>query len=317
MGLDIAQSMRVFSAVVEAGSFAGGADRMALSRGMATRYVAQLEAHLGVRLLHRTTRSLSLTPPGNDYYARAQQILALIADAESSAASESAMPRGTLRVTTPSIFGMRHLAPASAAFVREYPAIEVDLSISERVVDLVEEGFDLALRVTRAVAPGLIARRLAPVRMVACAAPSYLRQHGSPREPAELARHACLFYSGSQYRNEWLFRRGEDVRTVKVSGPLRSNSGDVLLAAAVSGLGVIYEPSFLVYEALRTRQLVRVLPRWTADEFGLFAVYTNRRFLAPKVRRYIDFLADRFGPEPYWDAEPSRQVVGANRRQSR
>lgn len=305
MAIDIVQSMRVFSAVVEAGSFAGGADRMGLSRGMATRYVAQLEAHLGVRLLHRTTRSLSLSPPGNDYYARAHQILGLIADAESSAASESAMPRGTLRVTTPSIFGTRHLAPASAAFIRQYPAIEVDLSISERVVDLVEEGFDLALRVTQSVAPGLIARRLAPVRLVACAAPSYLRRHGTPREPEDLARHACLVYSGSTYRNEWRFRRDGDERVVKVSGPLRGNSGDVLLAAALAGLGVVYEPSFLVYEALRARQLVPVVQSWTPDEFGLYAVYANRRFLPPKVRRYIDFLAERFGPAPYWDAEPA------------
>lgn len=304
MGLDIAQAMRVFTAVVDGGSFAGAADRMGLSRGMATRYVAQLESHLGVRLLHRTTRSLSLTPPGNDYYLRAQQILGLIADAEAGAASEAAIPRGTLRVTTPSIFGVRHLVPASAAFVRQHPAIEVDLSVSERVVDLVEEGFDLAVRVTQSVAPGLIARKLAPVRMVACAAPAYLRRHGTPGQPEDLARHACLVYSGSIHRNEWRFRRDGEECAVKVSGPICSNSGDVLLGAAVAGLGVIYEPTFLVYEALRERKLVPVLPRWAPEEFGLFAVYANRRFLPPKVRRYIDFLAERFGPTPYWDATP-------------
>lgn len=202
MSLDLALALRVFSAVVDAGSFAGAADRLDLSRGMATRYVAQLEAHLGVRLLNRTTRSLSLTPPGNDYYLRARQILGLIDDADASVRSEAAMPRGTLRVTTPSIFGIRHLTRANAEFVRLHPQIEIDLSISERIVDLVEEGFDCAIRVTRSVAPGLIARKLAPARLITCAAPSYVKAQGMPAVPEDLARHACLFYSGSTYRNE-------------------------------------------------------------------------------------------------------------------
>jgi DNA-binding transcriptional LysR family regulator len=308
MGIDVVAAMRVFSAVVESDSFARAADKLDLSRGMATRYVAQLEAHLGVRLLNRTTRRLSLTEAGSDYYQRSAQILAQIEEAEGAAAQRTAAPRGVLRVTTPAIFGARHLDRAIATYVRRHPGVEVDVAINERTVDLVEEGFDLAVRVAREVAPGLIARRLAPVRIAYCAAPSYLKRFGTPREPDDLARHNCLCFSHPAYRDEWRFARAGEERAVPVAGNLRSNNGDVLMNAALDGLGVICEPTFLVYEALRRKQLVQVLPTWSAAEFSLFAVYPNRKFLLPKVRSFIDFLVERFGPEPYWDAglEPAQ-----------
>jgi DNA-binding transcriptional LysR family regulator len=307
MAIDIAAGMRVFTAVVEAESFAGAAEKLDLSRGMATRYVAQLEAHLGVRLLNRTTRSLSLTEAGTDFYQRATQIIHLIEDAEGAVAQAASIPRGTLRVTTPSIFGSRHLDRAISEYVARHSGVEVDLSMSERLVDLVDEGFDLAIRVaTKELAAGLIARRIAPVRMAACASPAYLKRHGAPKSPEELIGHNCLFYAHSSYRNDWRFKRRGATRIVRVSGNFRSNSGDVLMNAAIEGLGVIYEPTFLTYEALRQKQLVRVLPNWEAEEFSLFAVYPNRKFLAPKVRSFIDFIAERFGPEPFWDAELKR-----------
>jgi len=301
MAIDLVTGMRVFTAIVEAGSFAGAADRLALSRGMATRYIAQLAAHLGVRLLNRTTRKLSLTETGGDYYQRATEIIALIEDAEGSAAQEALVPRGTLRITTPAIFGTHHLDRAITEYVQRYPDVEVDLSINERIVDLVDEGFDLAVRVAREIAPGLIARRLTPARIVACASPGYLRKRGMPRSPEELAGHNCLCYAHSSYRNDWRFRRDGVERTVRVSGNLRGNNGDILMNAAIEGLGVVYEPTFLVYEALRRKRLIRVLPEWEGDEFSVFAVYPNRKFLPPKVRNFIDFLAERFGPAPYWD----------------
>ncbi|MGE5338183.1 MAG: LysR family transcriptional regulator [Gemmatimonadota bacterium] len=317
MATDLVAAMRVFTAVVEAGSFAGAADKLELSRGMATRYVAQLEAHLGVRLLNRTTRRLSLTQAGGDHYQRATQIIGLVEDAERSAAQEAAIPRGTLRVTTPAVFGIHHLDRAVAAYVQRYPGVEVDVSISERMVDLVDEGFDLAVRVTRDIAPGLIARRLSRARLAACAAPAYLKKHGVPGAPEDLARHNCLFYSHSSYRNEWRFRREGEERTVRVSGNLRSNIGDVLMNAAINGLGVIYEPTFLVHEALRQKRLIRILPDWEPDEFSLFAVYPNRKFLPPKVRSFIDFLAERFGPEPYWDLDDKGSAAGSRADESR
>jgi len=307
MAIDIAAGMRVFTAVVEAESFAGAAEKLELSRGMATRYVAQLEAHLGVRLLNRTTRSLSLTEAGSDFYQRAAQIINLIEDAEIAVAQAAAVPRGTLRVTCPPIFGTFHLDRAIVEFVQRYPGVDVDLSMSERLVDLVDEGVDLAIRVaTKELASGLHARRIAPVRMVACASPVYLKKRGMPQSPEELVGHNCLFYAHSSYRNDWRFQRQGEKRTVRVSGNFRSNSGDVLMNAAIEGLGVIYEPTFMTYEALWQKRLVRILPDWEAEEFTLFTVYPNRKFLPPKVRSFIDFLAERFGPEPYWDAKPKR-----------
>ncbi|MBS0325969.1 MAG: LysR family transcriptional regulator [Proteobacteria bacterium] len=302
--------MRVFTAVVEAESFAGAADRLELSRGMATRYVAQLEAHLGVRLLNRTTRRLSLTEAGIDYYQRATQVLAMIDEAETSAAQNASVPRGTLRVTSSVIFGMRHLGAAIGAYLERHPQVQVDLSLNERVVDLVDEGFDLAIRVGAKIDPGLVARRVAPVSVVACASPAYLAKHGKPESPEDLALHNCLVYPHPVHQGGWHFIRGGEVRRIAVCGTLRANNGEALVSAAIDGLGIVFEPTFLVYDALREKKLLRLLPEWTSEALWVFAVYPNRRFLAPKVRSFIDFLVERFGPEPYWDtANPGRRAV--------
>ncbi len=301
MTIDIVTGMRVFTAVVDAGSFAGAADKLDLSRGMATRYVAQLEAHLGVRLLNRTTRKLSLTEAGSDYCQRATQVLAMVEEAETSVAQEASIPRGTLRVTCSQAFGVRHLGWAITEYLQRYPGIQVDVTLNDRVVDLVEEGFDLAVRVATRIDPGLVARKLTRARVVACASPGYLKKQGAPKSPEELARHNCLAYAYSSLQNEWRFRRKGVVRKVRVSGNLRGNNGDILSTAAIEGLGVVLHPTFLVYEALREKKLVRILPDWEIDDLTVFAVYPNRKFLPPKVRSFIDFLAARFGPEPYWD----------------
>jgi DNA-binding transcriptional LysR family regulator len=301
MAIDILASMRVFNAVVDAGSFAGAADRLDLSRGMATRYVAQLEEHLGVRLLNRTTRKLSLTEAGNDYHERATQVLSMIEEAESSVAHEVSVPRGTLRIASSHAFGIRHLGWAITEYLQRYPSVHVDVSLNDRLVDLVEEGFDLAIRVTTKPDPGLVTRKLTRARFATCASPDYLKKHGVPKSPEELVGHNCLSYSYGNFQNEWHFRRKGDERTVLVSGNLRGNSGDILRNAAIEGLGVILQPTFLIYGALRDKKLVRILSDWETDELTVFAVYPNRKFLPPKVRSFIDFLAERFGPEPYWD----------------
>lgn len=301
MAIDIVASMRVFNAVVDAGSFTGAADKLDLSRGMATRYVAQLEEHLGVRLLNRTTRKLSLTEAGNDYHERAAQILAMVEEAGSSVAQEASIPRGTLRVASSHAFGVRHLGWAITEYLQRYPGVQVDVTLNDRVVDLVEEGFDIGIRVATQTHPGLIARKLARARIVACASPGYLKKHGVPKSPEELVGHNCLSYAYLNFPNEWHFRREGVIRKVLVSGDLRGNSGEILRNAAVEGLGVILQPTFLIYEALREKKLVRILPDWEADEMTVFAVYPNRKFLPPKVRSFIDFLAERFGSEPYWD----------------
>jgi len=301
MTIDIVAGMRMFTAVVEAGSFAGAADKLDLSRGMATRYVAQLEAHLGVRLLNRTTRKLSLTEAGSDYYQRASQILAMVEEAETSAAQGALVPRGTLRMTTSVGFGIPHLARAITEYLQRYPGMEVELTLNERAVDLVEEGFDLSVRIAAQIDPGLVARRLTGARTVACASPGYLKKRGMPESPEQLIGHNCMTYVHTNWQNEWRFRRNGVERRVRISGNLRGNNGNILVNAAIEGLGVILEPNFLVFEALRQKRLVRILSDWETDELSVFAVYPNRKYLPPKVRSFIDFLADRFGPEPYWD----------------
>jgi DNA-binding transcriptional LysR family regulator len=303
MSIDLVACMRVFTAVVEAGSFAGAADKLELSRGMATRYVAQLEAHLGVRLLNRTTRKLSLTEAGHDCNDRALQILSMIAEAESSLAQTSSVPRGILRVCSSNAFGARHLGLAITQYLQEYPGVQVDLTLNDRVVDLVEEGFDLAIRVATKIDSGLVARKLAHSRLVVCASPGYLQKHGVPTVPEDLIHHHCLTYAYVNSPNEWRFRRRGVEKRIPVSGNLRANSGDILRNAAAEDLGVTLQPDFLAFEALREGKLVRVLADWQNDELGVFAVYPNRKFLPAKVRNFIDFLVERFGPRPYWNLD--------------
>jgi len=303
MATDILAGMRVFTTVVDTGSFANAADKLDLSRGMTSRYMAQVEAHLGVRLLNRTTRRLSLTEAGNDYYQRATQVLALVEDAERAATQETVEPRGTLRINTSVAFGARHLADAISDFLQRYPQVKADLTLNDRVVDLIEEGFDVALRIAPRIDPGLVARPITRARLVACASPGYLKKHGVPKSPADLAHHNCLTYAYSGHQNEWRFTRRGREHTVKVAGNLHGNNGDIICRAAASGLGVIMQPTFLVYELLRAKQLVRIMDGWVAEERTIYAVYPSRQFLPPKVRSFIDFLVERFCPKPYWDKD--------------
>lgn len=301
MATDVLTGMRVFTTVVDTGSFASAADKLDLSRGMTSRYVAQVENHLGVRLLNRTTRRLSLTEAGNDYYQRATQVLALVEDAERAATQEAAEPRGTLRINTSVAFGTRHLGDAISDYLQRYPQVKADLTLNDRVVDLIEEGFDVALRIARQIDPGLVVRPITRARLVACASPEYLKKYGAPKSPADLAHHNCLSYAYSGHQHEWNFTRRGRAQTVKVAGNLHGNNGEMLCHAATSGLGVIVQPTFLAYELLRARKLVRILEGWEADELTIYAVYPSRQFLTPKVRSFIDFLVERFGPQPYWD----------------
>lgn len=298
MAIDLLMAMRVFHTVVEAGSFARAADRLELSRGMATRYVAQLEEHLGVRLLNRTTRALSLTGAGNEYLQRSAQILTAVEEAERAVAQEAAAPRGTLRVTASAILAPV-LVPAMAGYLKRHPQVEVDLALNDRIVDLVEGGFDLALRIARQVDPGLIARPILRFSMVAFASPGYLKAHGTPRTPPDLLRHNCIWNPHTPIGNTWHFSRGRQAHALPIKGNLRASSGRMLVDAAVAGLGVCYEPDFLVTEQLRTKKLVQLLPGWRTLEAELYAVWANRRFMPPKVRTFVDYLAQL-------DERPSR-----------
>lgn len=287
---------------MDRGSQAAAARELGVTAAMVGRYLQALEDRLGARLLNRTTARQSLTEAGAAFYARAQGILEQMEEAETSAADRAMEPRGTLRVNAPMSFGTRHLAAAIAGFRRDNPRLRVELVLNDRVVDLIEEGYDVAVRIGRLAESGLIARRLSPCRLVACASPAYLDRRGWPAAPVDLQGHDCLVYSYTRDGDVWRFHGEHGEQEVRVSGSLVANNGDALMAAALAGQGVILQPSFIVGEALRDGRLLPVLPGWRLADFTIYAVYPSARHLSPKVRRFVDFLAARFRDPPPWEA---------------
>jgi DNA-binding transcriptional LysR family regulator len=303
--MDRMTAMTVFVQVVEAESFSSAARRLGLPKSSVSMHVSRLEEWLGAQLLHRTTRRLALTEVGRAYYERCAQIVREVEEAELEAASSHAAPRGRLKVNAPMSFGHLHLAPAIADFVGRHPDVRVEATLDDRAVSAIEGGFDLTLRVAPPLADSsLIARRLAPNRLVVCAAPAYLARHGVPRRPADLARHNCLLYSN--LGDAWRFTGREDAESVTVAGSLRTNNGDALRAAALRGVGLVQLPTFIVGPDLARGALERVLGPYEDRSTAIWALYSPTRHLSAKVRAFIDFLAARFGPRPEWDAWATR-----------
>jgi DNA-binding transcriptional LysR family regulator len=300
--MDTLAALQTFVKVVELGSFARAAGRLERSTSAVSRQIADLEAHLGARLLQRTTRRLSLTDAGQAFFERAVQIVADLDEAEASVRATAAELRGRLRITCGVTFGVRYLAPALAQFARRHPAIEFDLDLSDRRVDLVEEGFDLGIRIGSVLHQGLIARRLGNSRMVCCAAPAYLSATLEPlAHPADLARHRCLSYTQLAVPNSWRFRdaRGEPVE-VRVPMGHRANNGRMLVALAVAGLGIAFEPDFIVAPEIQSGRLQKVLSPFQPEEAAISAVYPSRRHLSAKVRQLVDDLAAQFAEAAPW-----------------
>jgi DNA-binding transcriptional LysR family regulator len=298
--MDRLQAIQVFVQVVESLSFVRAAERLGLSTTAVSRQVAELEKHLQSRLLQRTTRRISLTEAGRTFHDRCVQILAELDEAEREAAQEAAEPRGTIRLTTSINFGTRQVTPAIAAFLARHAHVKFDVALSDRIVDIVEEGYDLAVRIGGTGAQNLVARKLGETRLVACASPGYIATQGAPAAPEDLVRHNCLTYEYAM-RDTWTFRdaAGRE-RTVRVAGSLNSNNGDLNVAAAVQGLGIAMEPDFIVGVELRNGALVPVLGSFEAPALPIYAVYPSRRFLPAKVRAFVDFLADRFAGMKGW-----------------
>src|ERR1700674_4575783 len=297
--------MRVFAKVVESASFTGAAARLGIFASMVSQHVKELEERLGARLLNRTTRKVSLTETGRAYYERCTRLLADLEETEQAVSDMHAAPRGELRVNATPTFGILHLAPAIADFTTRFPAISVELILSERIVDLIDEGFDLAVWAGELPDSSLIARQLAPCRMVVCGAPSYFERHGRPRTPSDLTAHNCLTVSGnvlSYYRAWHLTAADGTALNISPIGNLRTNSGAVLKVAALAGHGVVGLPPYLVGDALQSGRLVTVLDDCTAPPLALRALYPHNRHLSAKVRAFVDFLAARFGREPPWDS---------------
>ena len=284
--------MRVFAAVVDAGSFVGASDAIGMSKPAVSRHIQDLEARLGVRLLQRTTRKLSLTEEGMVFHARCKELLADVEQAEAEITSRTGEAFGLLKVNVPVSFGILHLAPLWAQFMARNPKVLLDVTLSDRVVDLVEEGFDMAVRIARLPSSSLISRKIASTRMVVCASPAYLDAHGTPAHPRELADHAVLAYSLFSAGERWEFEGPQGTVAVKVRPRMVTNSGDTCRAAALDHQGIILQPSFLVGDDLKSGALVRLLPQYLSMALGVYAVYPTRKHLAPRVRLLIDYLVE-------------------------
>lgn len=301
--LDRITGMQIFVRVAALGSLSAAARSLGISQTMATKHVGAIEDRLGVKLLHRTTRRLTLTEAGRRYLESAERILAEVEEAEAAASAERVEVRGMLRVNAPLSFGFREVAPLMAEFSRLHPAVTVDLGLNDRFVHLIEEGWDVAVRIGRLQDSTMIARRIAPCRLIVCGAPAYFAERGVPKKVADLTDHNCLGYTLSRALgpDEWAFAADGKIK-VPIKGNLRVNNGDALLAAAVAGLGIIYEPTFVVGDELRSGRLVPLVLDYPLLELpGVFAVYPANRHPPAKVRAFVDFLAERFGPHPPWD----------------
>ena len=300
--MDRLRAFEVFVTVVAKQGFARAADTLNTSPANVTRYIAELESHLGTRLLNRHSRKLSLTDSGEALYERAKAVLDDVAEAEAIATSATLQPRGRLRINVPLSFGLLHLAPLWPKFAKAYPEVELDVSLIDRVVDLVEEGYDLGVRISRAGSQNHAARKLATSRNIVCASPAYLRKHGRPKQPGDLAEHACIGYTYAASADEWTFAddAGRE-HSVRVRCVMHTNNGDTARAAALAGMGVIWQPTFLIGDDLRAGTLVPLLLGYRLHDIDVLAVYPSRRHLSAKVRAMVDFLAAEFKGTPPWD----------------
>lgn len=299
--MDRLTSMSIFVRVVELGGFAAAAREADISATMVAKHVRELETRLGARMLNRTTRRQSLTEVGRLFYDRSKSILAEVDAAESSISALRATPRGTLRVTAPVSFGTRRLAPALVDYLQLHPDVNVELSVNDRVVDLVEEGFEAAIRIGNLPDSRLVARRLHPYRSVLCAAPDYIRRRGQPKSPRDLATHDCLAFSYAGPRGRWRLCRetGRDAgeQTVSFTPRLLANNGEALRQAALNGLGILLQPEVLIAEDVNEKRLVRVLPSWSPRSRPMHLVYIRDRQPTPKLQSFIDFVVERFAAD--------------------
>jgi DNA-binding transcriptional LysR family regulator len=292
--------MKVFAAVVEAGSFTRATEVLGMSKAAVSRYVGELEERLGLRLLHRTTRKLSPTTEGEIFYARCRELLDNLDEAEAEITSRSGEATGLLKVNVPVTFGLMHLAPLWPAFLARHPKLAIDITLSDRVADLVEEGFDAAVRIGQLSASTLISRKLASTRLVLCASPEYLQRRGAPSRPDELLQHDVISYSLFSTGENWTFTGPDGEVSVKVAPRVRTNSGDTCRAAALQHQGIILQPTFIVGADLAQGLLREIMPGYRSAELGIHAVYPSRKFVSPKVRLLIDFLVEAFA-EPVWE----------------
>ena len=286
--------------VAELGSFSAVAQQMNVERSVVTRKIAALEAHLGAKLLARSTRRLSLTSAGAPYLEKCREILSLVESAEADLTDNRQAPRGHIRITLPFSFGIHQLMPMFGDFMTSNPEISIELEFNDRRANLIEGGFDLAIRITGRLGPGDVARKIGSSQGVVVAAPDYLKRHGRPKHPGELINHECFGYLLAT-RSSWAFVIDGETQWFPISGRLEANSGDALLVTTIRGLGISYAPTFVVEKAVRERQLEILLPEFLAPEMGIYAVFPSNRYVPHRVRSLVDYLAKQIGPKPPWD----------------
>ncbi|MBV6448306.1 LysR family transcriptional regulator [Nitrosomonas sp.] len=300
--MDRFENMNAFVRVVEAGSISAAADRMDVAKSVVSRRLKELEEHLGVELFHRTTRQMNLTDSGRAFYQQSVRILADILEAEHATSQFHGALKGNLKVAVPLSFGLMHLGPAITAFLQTHPDIEFELDFNDRQVDLLAEGFDLAIRIASLPDSSLIARRLAPIQAVMCASPAYLDHMGTPQAPEELIQHRCLVYNLISNSDNWnVYDATGQLLKTRIIPYLKASNGEFLRDAAVDGLGIVLLPAFIVYREIERGALMPVLTGYHYTQLAAYAIYPQTRHLSQRVRAFVDFLSQRFEGMPYWD----------------
>ncbi len=300
--MDRFENMNAFVRVVEAGSISAAADRMDVAKSMVSRRLKELEEHLGVELFHRTTRQMNLTDSGRAFYQQSVRILADILEAEHATSQFHGALRGSLKIALPLSFGLMHLGPAISEFMQAHPEITFDLDFNDRQVDILTEGFDLAIRIASLSDSSLIARRLAPIQAIMCASPAYLEHMGEPQSPEELISHRCLVYNLiSNFENWNLYDTQGHLIKTKIIPYLKASNGEFLRDAAVDGLGIILMPTFIVHREIESGALKPLLTEYKPSSLAAYAIYPQTRHLSQRVRAFVEFLIKRFEGSPYWD----------------
>lgn len=298
--MDRLDAMKLFMRVAETGSFSGVAQQLDLARSVVTRQIAGLEAHLGTKLIARSTRRLSLTSAGSAYLEKCREILNLIEEAETGLAEDRVSPRGIIRVSLPLSLGLRQLAPLISDFTTTYPEVTIDLDFSDRRSNLIEDGLDLAIRITRQLEPNDVARKIGTCSMVAVAAASYLRQRGHPQHPRDLAKHECFGYTLAQ-RGTWSFMVDGEVTWFPIRGRVNANNGEALVDFAARGLGITMAPTFIANSAIEAGLVEPVLSEYLTQELGIYAVFPGNRYVPHRIRSLVDYLVERIGSPPFWE----------------
>ena len=296
------EEIQAFVHIVEVATITAAAVRLGVAKSAVSRRLSELEEQLGVELFHRTTRKLVLTESGQGFYTRCIQILADLEEAEQAVSQAHQELSGQLRVAAPLSFGVMHLGPAIIEFQKLHPKLNFDIDFNDRQIDLIQEGFDIGIRIAHLKDSSLIARKLAKVSFSVCASPEYIKQRGVPSSAKDLINHTCLTYSYLDNPNHWTFiTKQGDKQTIKIPRLMQANNGSFLNAAAISGLGILRIPTFITYESIAKGELVRILQDYSIPDVNVYAIYPPTRHLSQRVRRFIDFLAERFSGLPYWE----------------